>query len=699
MNDDWAEDRDPLLEAALGELLGGERPPDVTQRVIEALGKRTNGPGQLFLSEPNVSPAPLDVSCQATLSHQRGRGTSVSRRMPWAMRMVVSAVCIVLVGSVLGLTSLWLVYRPFTLEFTAQSEISSGKGIESLPSGRRSDPAPYPSSAGIAKREVPESGHPEPIALPAPFGGNNPPGVARRPTVGTTERFVEPWSDERIVEELDRRLTEKLVQIRLVAAPPATAAEFCRRAYLRLLGRIPTVDELQEHLTRKGPDARRLLVEQLVSDSRYRQEFNKYWAQYWTNTLLGRTAGTQMGDRVDREAFAGYLEEAFATDRPWNELVAQMLTATGTNRPGGDSYRPEVNFLVAHHSPDAALETAAVARLFLGRRYQCAQCHNHPFSEDLTQKRFWQVNALFRQTRVEQRGSLVHVTDGDVDQEVVFYEELNGVQRAVYPALPDGSPVAPSGKVSEVRRRELLARWIMQSEDLARATVNRVWAHFFGYGFTRPIDDLSPENPVSHPEVFDLLATQWRARGYSMRDLVRWIALSEAFARSSRVTETNIADMPEEGGTPWFSRYYARLLEPEAVYDSLRLVAEARRSLGPSPERQQFLGQFAHRMGTDDNEEADRFQGDIRQSLLLMTGGLMQKATSSEEGAVLRHVIQSTLMPEEKITHLFLAAIARVPTQRELQQGLKMLSEQPAEVALQDIWWALLNSNEFILDH
>ncbi|GIW93470.1 MAG: hypothetical protein KatS3mg110_1511 [Pirellulaceae bacterium] len=703
MSEDWQDDRDPLLDAALSELLGGEQPPDLTARIVAALAQQQKG----VAAEPSGSASRLPNGTASPGSRERRRITAEAGAhrggRPRGVPVWATAACVLLVGSLLGLTALWVSVRQNVRQPTAEN-LPVGGRHESSSNVAQQQPAGRVSEPGVPKPAAPQTivddvANREPTPLEAPFGHA---GNASRPAVSTPAgkpQRIEPWPDERIVAELDRRLSEKLLELRLVAAGPATEAEFCRRAFVRLLGRIPTVEELKAYLADERPDKRRRLIERLVDSTPYRDEFAAHWALFWTNTLLGRTAGTQPGDLVDRDSFMSFLEKSFLDDLPWNELVVRLLTSAGTNRPGSEDFRPEVNFWVAHHSSDGTVETAAVMRLFAGRRYQCAQCHNHPFDETLSQKQYWQVNALLRQLRLVREGEQVRVVDADAASDAVFFEELSGMQRAVYPALPDGTPLPPSGKVADVRRRERLAQWIAASDELARVTVNRVWAHFLGYGFTRPVDELSPANPVSHPEVLQLLADQWVARGYQMRDLVRWIALSEAFGRSSRITQDNIADMPEQGQTPWFSRYYTRLIEPEAVFDSLRLVADARRSLGPSPDRRQFLAQFVDRMGTDDNEERETFRGDIRQALLLMTGSVMQRAMSSEEGAVLRHVIESSLSPDEKITHLFLAAIARPPTARELQQGRKMLQENPEEIALQDIWWALLNSNEFILDH
>jgi hypothetical protein len=661
------------------------------------------------------------------------RVAKVGRRPTHWVSWMVTASCVLLLGTLLGVGWLWQAgylaghwsdrsvlqsrneqppHEPGDVIVKQDSPLlqKSGAGDSRRTMADRRVAGPAEHQQGSAP--VTTSGGSVGESLAAPFGGgrttedvelhNRVPGTVGAPAIRPDARRsgdVVAWQDDVIVERIDKAIEDRLREVRLVAAGPATEAEFCRRAFVRLLGRIPTVDELQAFILDTRPHKRRYLVQDIVFGETYREEFASYWAQFLANTLIGRTAGTRPTDLADRQVFVEFLRDVLLQDRPWNEVVRQFVEASGSNRPGDDDFQPAVNFLLAYHSPDATVETVAIARLFLGRRYQCAQCHNHPFAEDLSQNQFWQLNAFLRQMRAERRDGRVYLVDRDAASDVVFYEELNGVQRAVFPVLPDGTEVPTSGKIAQGRRRQWLADWLAASPHLSRATVNRLWAYFFGYGFTRPVDELAPGNPVSHPEVLAVLAEQFQAHQFSLRRLIGWIAQTEAFGRSSRISEDNIADMPEHGEMPWFSRYYARQMHPEAVYNSLQLVAQARRSLGAQTDHLQFLGQFAQRMETDDAEEINTFTGDIRQMLLLMTGNPMRRAVSTEEGAVLRHVMESKMSNQDKITHLFLAAVARPPTDRELKLGMDMIARNTPEVALQDIWWALLNSSEFLLDH
>jgi hypothetical protein len=215
---------------------------------------------------------------------------------------------------------------------------------------------------------------------------------------------------------------------------------------------------------------------------------------------------------------------------------------------------------------------------------------------------------------------------------------------------------------------------------------------------------MGPHNPPSHPEALERLAEQFAAHDYRLESLVRWIVLSDAFGVSSKVSTSNLADAPEAGERPLFSRYYSRQMQPEQVYESLKIAAAAQKNGGGAGElekaRLSWLGQFTRQMGTDDGEEQNTFNGDIRQSLIMMNGPLMQRATSHEQGSLIDRVSQSRLPFEEQVEHLFLAALARKPTKRELEVAAEIHGKRTESAsALQDIWWALLNSNEFIVDH
>jgi hypothetical protein len=214
---------------------------------------------------------------------------------------------------------------------------------------------------------------------------------------------------------------------------------------------------------------------------------------------------------------------------------------------------------------------------------------------------------------------------------------------------------------------------------------------------------MGPGNPPSHPDLLALLAQRFRDSGYDLKRLMRWMANSEAFSLSSKIAEGG-ADHPEAGLTPLFSRYYTRQMEPEQVYESLAvLCGEPERPVAVDEReraKSEWLSQFTMRLDTDEGEETVLFNGAVPQALMMMNGPLVRRATSLEQDSVLRRVVQSRVTPAEKVEQLYLAALTRRPTRRELDAARQFVAASgDVAIALQDLWWALLNSNEFILDH
>lgn len=531
------------------------------------------------------------------------------------------------------------------------------------------------------------------------------------------------------VDYINRHLRQAWKAGGLEPARPATESEWCRRVYLDVLGRIPTVDELRAFTRSRRPDARAQLVDTLLYSDEYTSEYARNWTTVWSNLLIGRSGGAQRGSLVNREGMRLYLREAFTANQPYDELAYELVTATGSTTPGTPDFNGAVNFLVMKVEDDkAAQATAATARIFLGLQLQCTQCHNHPFN-DWKQQKFWEFNSFFRQSRAVRhfapgtrdldRVELVNRDFAGEDavrnpaEAAVYYELRNAQLKVAYPAFIDGTSIPRSGRVSDVDRRQELGRLMLQSEYLDKALVNRYWSHFLGHGFTKPVDDLGPHNTPSHPELLDYLGQQFRQSGYNLKELIRWIALSEAYSLSSQRNNKNRADDPALGVPPQFSHFYLRQMRAEELYESLLVATLAHRTRGGYEEQERaksrWLAQFVTAFGDDEGTESTTFNGTIPQALTMFNGELIQSATSDQRGSFLWNVVESKTTPAEKVEYLFLASLARKPTRDELAIADKLLAvrlrESPKEpskawvAALQDLWWAVLNSNEFILNH
>ncbi|AMV37124.1 DUF1549 domain-containing protein [Planctomyces sp. SH-PL62] len=495
---------------------------------------------------------------------------------------------------------------------------------------------------------------------------------------------------------LDPLLLEAWKEAGLKPPQASSDEEFLRRAYLDLLGRIPTVAEARTFLVGRAPDKRARLVEQLLDHV----DFPKNFATEWTNLLIGR--GRQ--DRnVDRAALTAWLRKQFAADRPWNEVVYDLVTASGSNKENG-----AVNYTLAHMESEAVPLTSRTTRLFLGQQLQCVQCHDHP-QNDWKQADFWGVNAFFRGLKAEEKRAIdaaglekfdhVELTDVPTDSFARF-DRRNGMMGVAFPKFIDGRKLE---KPDASLRRVELAKLITDptSDLLPRAMVNRMWAYLLGRGFVNPVDDIGPHNPAVLPEVFDRLTEEFQASGCDVKQLIRWITSSAAYqATSLRPGKAR----PEDD---LFSVMALRPMSPEQLFDSLLTATAAHRagSGRDDAKRESWMRQFLFAFGNDEEDEATSFQGTIPQSLMMMNGDLMRDALSGKPGSFLADAVEQAGRQRRSpaafmVDQLYLAALSRPPTTSERNASVRHLQSYPDALPyLQDLFWALLNSNEFILIH
>lgn len=568
--------------------------------------------------------------------------------------------------------------------------------------------------------------------------------------------------DEDVVAKIDARVRESWQDAGVVASRPAPDGPWARRLYLDLLGRTPTVEDLEAFLDQPQRSRREWLVDRLLGDD-YREERSRWQSIEWSNLLVGRTGGRVGGSLVHRDGFEAYLRDAFAESKPYDQLMRELVTATGSVRPEDEDFDGAANFLADKMADNGVQATAKTAQVFLGVSVQCTQCHDHPFNEG-RQNQFWELNAFFRQTRAERirdmgggrprarivqrdfygegRGprAAVNLVPGQAERAETYYELRNGKLKVAYPAFLDGTTLSDvftergvdygdSGRLELVNRREELASLIAESPELARSAVNREWGRLLGYGFTRPVYDMGPHNPPVMPELLDELAAAFRNSGYDHDRLTRWIVLSRPYGLDSRAGRSNEGDEPSLGHSPLFSRFYLRQLTAEQIYESLLTATRADETVDDEEKqeqmRQRWLRQFSRAFGNDENGEATSFNGSIPQALAMMNSDLMRRATAlrwkgdrkgwkqkkasrfaaapqPEPAGFLSSVAaDATLDNAEKVDRLYLAALARRPDRGELKACNQLLAARDGDApqALRDIWWALLNSNEFILQH
>lgn len=515
-------------------------------------------------------------------------------------------------------------------------------------------------------------------------------------------------SSEAVVAKIDRLIQAGWADNEVTPSEQADDSEWLRRIYLDTVGHIPPAEDVRAFLADKRTDKRSIVVDRLLDD----EDYIRNWTTVWTNLLIGRSNPRE----VNRPALQKYLRESFAENRGWDDIVTDFIAAEGSHDENGAT-----NFLLAHVNNQAVPATAITGQVFLGLQLQCAQCHNHPFNNQ-KQDEFWAFNSFFKQIKVQdqpvstnprvRKVALVNTREGGA----TFYETRQGVMKAVFPSF-EGRSIDASDYVD---RRAELAKLMTDGESpqIARAYVNRMWQHFFGAAFTPQVDDMGPHVAVSHPELLDELARQFVRSGYDTKQLVRWICNSEAYSLTSRFNsdETNIGDDPTQGNEPLFSRVYVKQMTVEQLFDSLLVATQAHEVFGSTwdavaDRRQQWLQQFVMAWNTDENDEADLFDGTIPQALMMMNGELIDLALESDRGTLLSKVARSSASEKEKIETIALAALSRLPSRQESAAVRKLIRDSVSTSArpvdqqlamrsgLQDLFWACLNSNEFILIH
>ena len=497
---------------------------------------------------------------------------------------------------------------------------------------------------------------------------------------------------------VDRMIRESWASANVKPSPIAHDDEFMRRAYLDVLGRIPNIAEAKAFLSSRDAGRRAKLVEYLLANPDYEKNF----ATLWKIALIGRQ---NQGQNIDEKALRDWLRRKFADNRPWNEIAYELITATGNNKTNGAA-----NYVMSHLEMGAVPLTSVTTRVFLGQQIQCTQCHDHP-SNDWKQADFWGINAFLKGiktevVRTENAAGMsvvdhVELIDSPLDPSQAFssFERRDARMGIVFPTFLDGRKISQG---ADVNRRESLGKFITEPEndDFAKAFVNRMWGHFLGRGFVHPVDDFGAHNPASHPELLDKMAQEFKASKYDVKQLIRWIMNSEAYNLTSVSTTNNEKD------EALFSHMSLKPLTPEQLFDSLLVATAAHKAGGGdnAAKRARWLGQFQFAFGNDEGEEGSSFQGTIPQALMMMNGDLMQQAVGCKPGSFLADLLQAAQehgggVDVYAVNHLYLAALSRFPTPRELEVSRHYFGTFPDTIGvMEDLFWALLNSNEFVLN-
>jgi hypothetical protein len=500
----------------------------------------------------------------------------------------------------------------------------------------------------------------------------------------------------RLVGWIDRELEKGWRESGVEPAGPADDATFLRRVRLDLTGTIPTASEAREFLADPDPDKRRKLVDRLLAGP----AFTEYFTEILSATLLP-DGDAGINGSFARPVFAAWLRKQIAEGAGYDAIVREILTLDPGSGRGGvinpyDASAPvtPVQWYLARETKPENL-AAATTRTFLGIRLECAQCHDHPF-ESWKREEFWEQAAFFAGYQATQNGGGALPAENLTKRELTIPE----TKIAVRPRLLGEAAEAKLAEGQSPRR--VLAAWVTGRDNpyFARATANRMWAHFLGTGLIEPVDDLSPSNPASHPAVLDELALQFAGRGFDLKYLARVLTSTRAYQLSSSWTGSSAPD-PQ-----LFARMRTKGLTGSQVVRAYRQasglpadpVQDRRFSFSNSstPGLAALRDKF-RRSGTPPAEAEES----ILQALALMNGGLTATATDPARGATLSAVIGSPFLDDPgRIEALFLTTLGRPASDRERKTLLAAIggSEDPPKTYA-DLFWSLLNSPEFLVNH
>ena len=505
---------------------------------------------------------------------------------------------------------------------------------------------------------------------------------------------------------IDRHLTADWAARGIHPALPADDAEFVRRVYLDLIGRAPKAAETRGFIDDPNPDKRQLLVERLMLMPGFPGHMASVTRAAWLPQTLTNVQFAGAGFQ-----FENWLRIRFRENTPADQMVKRLLTVPFTVNAQNRQFRfvqpapndPDgftlIGFYQANESKAENLG-AAVSRLFLGVKLECAQCHDHPFAP-FTRAQFWEFAAFFAELDPlpGERPGFVGPTEPQSDKNRLT---IPNTEKKVVARFFDGSD--PQWSYNRTPREEL-ADWLTSAKNpfFARNLANRMWAHFFGYGLLDPLDEPGENNQPSHPELLEELGKAFADARFDFRVLTRGIIRSQAYQLSSKLTH------PSQSDPRRFARMNMKGLTPGQLFDSL-VVATGHRepasmrqnqfNFNPQPNnpRSQFLNRFAS------NEKATEASTTILQALMLMNGQFITDVTSLEKGEVLGAIVDVPGWDtRQRVIALFLTSFARAPLPEELDKFASYVDRGGAngdkKKALADVFWVLLNSPEFLFNH
>lgn len=487
---------------------------------------------------------------------------------------------------------------------------------------------------------------------------------------------------------IDQLVYDKLHKLRIYPSDLCSDEVFLRRVYLDVIGAVPEVETISEFIADKTPNKRERAVDELLS----RKEFTEMWVMKFAELLQIRTDDNNGVSYKSTLLYFNWIKDRIANNVPMDQIVRDLLTAKG-----GTFVSPATNYYQIER--DNLKITENVAQVFMGMRIQCAQCHDHPFDQ-WTQDDYYSFASFFSQVGRKRAA--------DPRESVIYNRNSGEINHPVHK-----KPMPPKflgGETPEIKkgtdRREVLADWLASPDNpfFARNLANIVWSHFFGQGIIEPVDDVRISNPPSNPELLDQLASRFTEYQYDFRKLVRDVCTSRIYQLSTRTNPSNENDLRN------FARAQLRRMRAEVLLDVISQVTKTKNKFQGLPLGARALqiadGRFSNYFLTTFGRATREtvcscevvMEPNLSQALHLLNGDVTNNRIS--QGRIVQNMLKEGKDPEKVIDDLYLRCYSRKPRADEKANLLASLDgEDSMESALNDVFWALLNSKEFIFNH
>lgn len=510
--------------------------------------------------------------------------------------------------------------------------------------------------------------------------------ITERAQVIVLPQDAEPVSADELPanNELDRLINTKLALLRIRPSELCSDEAFLRRVYIDLVGRTPTPNEYHDFMSGNAEGKRARLIDDLLE----RDDFVDVWTMKWGEMLRIRTA-----NQVSYKALLGFhrwLRERIAANARWSEIAQEVLSANG-----GTFEHPPTNYYQVESNPQLIAEN--VAQVFMGMRIQCAKCHNHPFDRWTMDDYYGFADFFsqigFKQSRDPREFVIYNKGQGEVEH---FISSRDVQPKFLGGAKPD---------IERHDRRSVLGEWIASDSNpyFAQQMANLVWAHHFGRGIVEPIDDVRVSNPPSNPELLEELGRRFAKYDFNAKRLIREICNSHAYQRSTTPNESNHADLAN------YAKASVRRMRAEVLLDSIaqitgsadrfpRLPMGARSvQIADGAVSNYFLSTF----GRAPRETVCACEVDVQPTLSQAFHLLNGETTNQkiQNGNRITSWLADGWTAERVIEELYIACFSREVTQDERSRLLAQIDPSNQQADLEDIFWALLNSKEFVFNH